>query len=156
MVHDAGQISEVSHFPLHLEKLLKPLASGGQLELFKAKIARSVVVSETALTEYLKLMDMMFLTEELLSWGIGYFRKSRKEAQNPDFRHRPGVLPDGCLRREVATSRGTNNSELSLRLSLLKSSRNRGATTVVCYLGNQGFVQGTEYILPATSLWRHP
>lgn len=70
--YDARELSGGSAYPLHLERMLRLLAAQGQSELVKAKIARELGVSETALGDYLELAKTMYLVGELPSWGVGF------------------------------------------------------------------------------------
>ena len=70
--HDAKELAGASTYPLHLENLLRVLASRGASELVKAKIARSLGISETALGDYLQLAESMYLINILPSWGMGF------------------------------------------------------------------------------------
>lgn len=73
--HDAQQLTQRGDFRHHLDSLLRIISSQGQAELVKAKLARSLAISETALAEYLSLLDQMYLVDSLPAWGIGYSRR---------------------------------------------------------------------------------
>lgn len=72
ITHDARELSGTSKYPLHLEQMLRLFAAQGQAELVKAKMARGLGISETAMTDYIELAKTMYLVEELPSWGIGF------------------------------------------------------------------------------------
>lgn len=58
--------------------MLKILASQGQAELVKAKVARNLGISETALTDYLQLAERMYLVDSIPGWGVGFTNRSVK------------------------------------------------------------------------------
>lgn len=54
------------------------MASQGQAELVKAKVARNLGISETALTDYLQLAERMYLVDSIPGWGVGFTNRSVK------------------------------------------------------------------------------
>lgn len=69
--HDAQEL-QAGDFPLYLDGLLRLLASQGQAELVKAKMARSLGISESTVRDYLELAETMFLTQSLPSRDVAY------------------------------------------------------------------------------------
>ncbi|MDK8845502.1 DUF4143 domain-containing protein [Corynebacterium sp. MSK297] len=65
----------------YLQPLLKILASQGQAELVKAKFARNLGISETALTDYLQLAERMYLVDSIPGWGVGFTNRSVKRSK---------------------------------------------------------------------------
>lgn len=76
--HDARELAGLSNFAHSLVPLLRNLAQQGQSELVKSKTARSLGISEAALAEYLELADVMYLTEAMPGWGIGFTNRAIK------------------------------------------------------------------------------
>lgn len=72
VTHDAKELAGRSTFPLHMEALLRTLAAQGQSELVRSKTAGQLGISESALRDYLGLARMMYLIDELPSWGVGF------------------------------------------------------------------------------------
>lgn len=68
--HDARDLAGPV-FSQRLGGLLRVLASQGQSELVVAKLARSAGIPERTLADYLELLETMFLTRSLPSWGAG-------------------------------------------------------------------------------------
>lgn len=66
--HDATELHD-GGFAEHLRSLVTLLGAGGQQELVKAKLARSLEVSQTTLDSYLRLAATMRLVELLPAWG---------------------------------------------------------------------------------------
>lgn len=75
--HDAVELA-AGDFAEHLSALLRYLAAQGQSEFVKAKTARALGVSETALTSYLSLAERMYLIDSTPGWGIGFTNRSVK------------------------------------------------------------------------------
>lgn len=76
--HDARELAGSSDYAEYLQPLLKILASQGQAELVKAKVARNLGISETALTDYLQLAERMYLVDSIPGWGVGFTNRSVK------------------------------------------------------------------------------
>ncbi|SER62688.1 ATP-binding protein [Corynebacterium cystitidis] len=72
LVYDAGHIFAGSSLHLHLDKLLHLVAAQGHAELVKAKFARSLGLAESTLSQHLELLKTMYLTHELVGWGLGF------------------------------------------------------------------------------------
>lgn len=68
--HDAAEVSD-GPFTDHLASTLRWLATQGQTELVKARLARHLGVAETTADNYLRLIWRMFLARSYPSWGIG-------------------------------------------------------------------------------------
>lgn len=66
--HDARDLTG-GGFPDHLATMLRIIAAGGQGELVKAKLAREIGISESAVSSYLRLAVDMRLVYTLPSWG---------------------------------------------------------------------------------------
>lgn len=66
--HDARDLQQ-GGFADHIGALLARLAAGGQQELVKAKLARSLDIDEKTVDAYLRLATMMRLVALLPGWG---------------------------------------------------------------------------------------
>lgn len=66
--HDARELQQGGYAD-HLRSLLELIASGGQAELVKAKVARSLGVAESSVDAYVRLARTMQLLTTLPSWG---------------------------------------------------------------------------------------
>lgn len=76
--HDASELSGSGTFAQYLLPLLRTLSQQGHAELNKAKTARTLGISETALTDYLALAGRMYLTESTPGWGVGLTNRAVK------------------------------------------------------------------------------
>ena len=66
--HDARELQNGGYAD-HIRQLLALIAAGGQGELVRAKLARSVGVAENTVDAYLRLATTMRLVSTLPSWG---------------------------------------------------------------------------------------